>query len=74
MVQVTVHGVSPEGERESVMGKVCKTDSFKAGNERLRELWVMRVVNQQRVCVSRVFFTNFVIVRITLYYEDTCCC
>ena len=31
-----------------MVGMICETDKFKASSERVREEWMMRVVNQRR--------------------------
>jgi len=43
-----VCGVSPQAGRESMVGKICERGRFWAGSERVRELWMVRVVSQQR--------------------------
>jgi len=38
---IVVHGVSPKGGRESMMGRICETSRFLAGSEKVRELWMV---------------------------------
>jgi len=40
-----VCGVSPEAGRNYTVGNICEKRRSKAGNERLRELWIVRVVS-----------------------------
>jgi len=40
---------SPEGGREYVVGKICETGGFWAGNDVVIELWMMKLVNQRKV-------------------------
>jgi len=40
-----VHGISPEAGREFMVGKICERGTFCAGNERVYELWMVRVVS-----------------------------
>jgi len=40
--------VNPQAGRESILGKLCERGMFWAGSERLRELWMVRVVSQRR--------------------------
>jgi len=40
-----VHGVSPESRRKSMVGKICGRGRFWAGSERVRELWMVKVVS-----------------------------
>jgi len=37
-----VRGVSSGARKKSVLGKICERGSFRAGSERLSELWMAR--------------------------------
>jgi len=34
-----------EKERGPMVGRICERGTFRAGSERVKELWMMRVVN-----------------------------
>jgi len=42
-----VDGVSPKAGKDSTVGKICDKGRFWSGNERQRELWLVRVVSWQ---------------------------
>jgi len=41
----TVHEISPEAGRKSIVGKTCGRARFCTGSERVKELWMVRVVS-----------------------------
>ena len=44
--------LTTEAGRESVIGKICERGWFSAGSERVKELWMVRLVSQERKKMS----------------------